>query len=212
MARLGHVLRCQRIDATLALDQLHHHAGGLFVDRRLQGRDVIGGNEAHARNQWFEILPVLWLTSDRERAQRAAVEGVLKRNDLVLLRVDGAAVRVNHFERALDGLGPGIREEGARQAAHFHQALGERTLILVVIQVRAMDQQPGLFAEDLQNARMGVAQGVDPDPRQEIEVAAALQIVQIAAFPARKDERIPGVSLQQKIPLQVNHRLGGGLH
>ena len=74
-----------------------------------------------------------------------------------------------------------------------------------------MDQQAGLFPEYLQHPRVRVAERVDPDARDEIEVAAAIGVVDVAAFAARQNERVPGVILKNVIPLQVHYGLRGDL-
>src|SRR5208283_100684 len=89
LARLGHEFVGQRIDAALALDHLQYDAGGALGEGRLQRRDIVHRNELHTRNQWFEWLPVLGLAGDGKRPQRASVEGILERDNLVLLGGDG---------------------------------------------------------------------------------------------------------------------------
>ena len=160
----------------------------------------------------LEILAVLGLAGDGERAQGAAVKRVVERDDLELLGMDGAAVGVHHLERAFDGLRAGVGEEGALEAADFDEAFGQRALILVVVEVGGMDQQAGLLADDFHDARMGVPERVDADAGEEIEVAAALQIVKVAAFSAGQSERITGIILEQVVALQVHDGLGGVLH
>ena len=76
---LRDVLGVERIDAALALNPFEHDARGVLADGRFQRRDVVGGHELHARQQRLEILAVLGLSGDRQRAERAAVEGVVQR-------------------------------------------------------------------------------------------------------------------------------------
>ena len=139
----------------------------------LQRGDVVGRHELHARQQRLEIVPVLGLPGDRERAQRAAVEGVLQRDDLVLVGADLAAVRADHLQRAFHGLGAGVGEEAALEPADLGQPLGQRSLVLVVVEVRRVDQQAGLLADDLHDARMRVAERVDADAGDQVQVALA---------------------------------------
>ena len=118
------------------------------------------------------------------------MEGVIERNDFVFIGVDGVAVGAGHLEGALHGFRAGVGEKGALQSADFGQAFGQRTLVLVVIQIRTVDQQSGLLADDLQDPRMGMSQRVDPDAGYEIEIAAAFRIVHIAAFTAHQRQRV----------------------
>ena len=89
-------------------------ARGAVAERRFERGEIVGGHEPHAGHQRFEILAVLGLAGDRERADRAAVERVLERDDLVLFRMDGAAVGMHHLDRAFDGFGAGVGRRSVR--------------------------------------------------------------------------------------------------
>src|SRR5712672_429585 len=99
-------------------------------------------------------MAILRLTGDRQRTQCAAVKRVIEREDLELLRADLIAMRSHHLERAFHGLGPAIGEERSLQATDFRQALGQGSLIAVVIKIRGVNQQPGLFGNYLEDARV----------------------------------------------------------
>ena len=58
-----------------------------------------------------------------------------------------------------------------------------------------MDQPGGLVADHPQDAGVSVAQGVDADAGNEVEVAALIDVVGPAALAARQHERIAGVVL-----------------
>ncbi len=87
--------------------------------------------------------------------------------------------------------------------------LRQRSLVLVIVKIGAVNQQAGLLANDFQNARMSVTERVDADAGEEIEIAAAFQIVNIAALSARQNERITGVVLQEILALQLLNLLRG---
>src|SRR5438128_5998965 len=57
---------------------------------------------------------------------------------------------------------------------------------------------------------MSVAQRVNTDPGYEIEVALAVEIVNIGAFPAAQNQRIAAVVLQKIFAFQLHDGLGGG--
>ena len=71
-----------------------------------------------------------------------------------------------------------------------------------------MDHQPGLLADDLGNARMRVAEGVDADAGEQVQVTAAFQVVNPATLAARQHQRIAGIVLQQVLFFQVHDLLG----
>ena len=60
-----------------------------------------------------------------------------------------------------------------------------------------MDDLRRLLANDLHDARVSVAQRVDAQPGEEVEVAFALDVINVHAFAARDGERIAGVGVQQ---------------
>ncbi len=53
----------------------------------------------------------------------------------------------------------------------MRDALRKRPLIFVVIQIRSVQKQPGLLADHFRQPGMRVAQGVDADARDQIQVA-----------------------------------------
>ena len=89
--------------------------------------------------------------------------------------MNGAPVRVDHLERAFHRLGSAVGEEHALQSRHLDQPLGQRALVLVIVEIRGMDEQSGLLTNHFGHARMGVAERVDADAGDEIQIAAALR-------------------------------------
>ena len=71
---------------------------------------------------------------------------------------------------------------------------------------------PGLLANGLDDARMGMPQGIHADAGHEIQVAAAVGVKYITALAARHHQRIAGVVLKQVFALQVDDGLGGVIH
>ena len=57
-----------------------------------------------------------------------------------------------------------------------------RTLILVIVKIRCVDQQGSLFGNHADHTRMVVAEGVHADAGDEIQVAAAIGIPYVGAF------------------------------
>ena len=118
------------------------------------------------------------------------------------------AVRPDHLQRAFHGFGAAVGKEGTLEAAGLGQLLGERSLVFVVVKIRRVDQQGGLFADHLDDAGMGVAQRVDADARDEVEVACAVDVVNIAALSPMRDQRIAAIVLQQVVAFQVDNGVG----
>ena len=91
---------------------------------------------------------------------------IQQRNDLVLIRVDIPSVRLDHFERPLGRLRPAVCKKRTLEAAHLRNAFGERPLVLVVVKVGSMDQQPRLFADRRYNAGVVLPESVYPNTRR----------------------------------------------
>ncbi len=72
-----------------------------------------------------------------------------------------------------------------------------------------MDQQGGLFADHSHDARMGVTEGVHADAGDQVEIAFAVQIENVAALTAVQDERVSAVILKQVLAFQVDDLLRG---
>ena len=117
-------------------------------------------------------------------------------------------MRMHHLQRTLDGFRAGVGEEAALEPAHLAEALGELALILVVVEVGRVDQQRRLLADHLDQARMGVAQRINTDSRDEIQVTLAFDVVNVAALASGQHERIPRVVLEQVIALEIHDLLG----
>ena len=179
----------------------------MVVDRSAERLLVVGRDEPDPRQQRLEILPVPRLAGYREGTERAAVKRVLERHDVVLLGVDLPSVRPDHLQRAFHGLGSGVAEEGALETADLGQALGQRSLVLVVEVVRGVDEQAGLLAEHPQDARVAVAQRVDADAGEQIEVALAAQIEHVASLAPVEHQRVAGIGREHIASLQIHDLL-----
>ena len=166
-------------------------------DDLFQRHFVVGRNETRAGQQRLEVLAIFFLAGDGERAERAAVKGIVQRDDFVFFRINFVAVRTHHFECAFHGLGAGVAEERAGQAAGFGQALGERTLVGVIVKIGCVQQPPSLLANHLHQTRVRVAQCVDADAGDEVQITLAGRIENVAALAAVEHQRIAGVVLEQ---------------
>jgi hypothetical protein len=179
-----------------------------------QGREIVARHEPRSGQQGLERLAIFFLAGDGQGAEGAPVEGVEQGDGLVFFGIELAAVGANDFERALHGLGAGVAEEDAIQAGDAGDALRQGTLVLVVIEVGAVDHARSLLANDLHQARVPVAQSVDANAGDEIQVAFARPIPHIAALAALQHQRIAGVVLEQVLFFEFygGNRGCGGFH
>jgi len=55
-----------------------------------------------------------------------------------------------------------------------------------------------------------VAQGVDPDTRDEVQILVPVNVVDVASFAAIQHQRVPGIVLNQKLALEIDDLLRRG--
>ena len=115
-------------------------------------------------------------------------------------------MRADDLERAFDGLGAGVAEEHAIESAGLGDALRERPLILVIVEVGAVDHAGGLLANHLHQPRMRVPQRVHADAGNQIQVALAGGVVDIATLAASQHQRIARVVLKQILLFEIDDR------
>ncbi len=159
---------------------------------------VVARHKAHALQHGIEVLAVFRLAGEGQRAHGAAVERIIERDDDRLLRtahrVPGSA---HQLQRALNRLGAAVGEEGAIHPRRVAQLLGQQSLILVVIEVGDVDDLGRLIANDLHDARMRMTQRIDAQPGEEIEIALALDAIDVYTLAPRNGQRIAGIGVQQ---------------
>ena len=59
-----------------------------------------------------------------------------------------------------------------------------------------MDEQGGLAADDPQDARVGVPKRIHADASDQVQVALAIDVIQVTPFPAAHHQGVPAVVLQ----------------
>ena len=158
----GQQLRRHDVHARLALDRLDQHRGGVGVDG---GGDLGRVDGAEPRHQRRERRLLGLLRRGAQRAVGAAVERV-QRDDHVAAR----AVLAHELDRRLVGLGARVAEEHAAAQRPRGEPVRQPHVRLGGEQVRDVDQPPDLLLHGRDHARMAVAEVVDRDPAQEVEV------------------------------------------
>src|SRR5437016_7927966 len=105
--------------------------------------------------------------------------------------------QADELDCAFDRLGPAVREENTLKTRQSAQLLSEAPLIFVVVEVGDVDELCGLVADGLDDTRVGVADRIDAQAGDEIQIAAPIQVKQKDAFPASKSYRITIVGLKK---------------
>ena len=181
-------------DPRFALDGLQDDRGGVARVLLHQGPeclDVAVGEELDASRHGFERCALVRLARQRERAHGAAVEAALSCENAA------AAGQAREFEGGLVGLGAGVAEKhprgvvadpGAKCFGHLHYRLGAE-------EVGHVPQARHLRADRVHNGRMRVAERVDGDAGEHVDVGVALRVRDRAALAGDKLHRWRGVGV-----------------
>src|SRR5690606_1590724 len=189
-AQAREYVRGQRMHATLALHGLDDdRRRARRIERGVQCCRVAWIDEPDARHQRRERGLHRGPIRGRECAEQTTVEAVAKSHDLVL-RLTAARARpaARELERRLRRLRARVAEEDAVGKARIDEHLRERRCGLGAVQVREMDQPGG--KGPLQRGthrRITIAEGVDADPCNEVEVRTTGVVVDTNAFATHED-------------------------
>src|SRR5438093_1113529 len=152
-------------------------------DGALRGLDVTERNDVHVREQRLEGPAVVGPIRCGERGEQPAMEGTGERDDVGLLRPFAG-----ELERALVRLGARITEERLTRE-RFRQLGGEPVAGLGAIEIGDVNQSRVERAHDgVPKHGAVVAQGIDRNARDEVEIARAFLGDELRAF-ARDEER-----------------------
>jgi hypothetical protein len=176
-------------DAALALDRLEDHRARALADVPLQRSNVVERQVRDAAGQRLEAAGVLLLPADAHREQRAAVERVGERDDLVLLR-SGRGVRMpaRELERRLVGLRAGIAEEHPLGECRRAELRREAQRGLVGHHVGQVPELLRLLLQCRHEARMTVTERSHRDATGEVHVLATLLVPETASARPHRDE------------------------
>ena len=173
--------------------------------------DVVLPNKGHVFEHRLKTLAVLFLAGKGHGPEGSAMIRTLERHQLGL----GIAARLVPGEtRQLDGafhrLGAAVREEGAIEARNLAQALGQLSLVFVVIKIRNVNHPRRLLADGLHDARMSMAQRVYSEPGHEVEILLAFEVVEKDTFAALKGNGITVVGGEKKALFNIGDLIEAG--
>ena len=146
---------------------------------RMLGRDpfdrghVVQRYPHETRHERLEALLHLGIARGRQRGDRATVERVVVHDDLGMRDAAIVAVLARDLQRRLVGLEARIAEEHLVHARQRGQLVGQRLLQPDLVDVRRMDQLRRLVGDRGHQARMVVAERVDGDAGETVEILAA---------------------------------------
>ncbi len=189
-ARFGEELLRERADAAFALDGFDENGADFVGELGAQIGDIVEAHELDAGNDGREGLAVLGLVCGGHGAEGAAVKALLEGEklgaDVRAFAAQEAGVGARQLERALPGFGAGVGEEGAVEAGALGEAQREFRLALVIEEVRGVDQRAALAGDGLLNRGMVIAERVDADAAEQVEVAIAVLVDDVTPSPSTK--------------------------
>ena len=172
-------------DTGLTLDGLQEDRGGVgrtvlavsaVRDQGTQCVDVTVRVVLDPGGHRLERGALVGLAGECQRAHRSTVEAVLCGEDA------GASGAPGDLEGGLVGLGTGVREEDLRARGNELLQPGREVEDLRVGEdVRGVAQGRDLLGHGLDDGRVGVAEGVDGDAGEEVDVLPALSVGDPAA-------------------------------
>ena len=114
-------------------------------------------------------------------------------------------VQSRQLQRSFPRFRAAVRKEGPVHARHLREAGGKLCLAGVEEEVRDVQQLFALFSDRLFDRRMTVAQRVDTDSAQQIEVAVSLVVNKVHTFAADEQDGIALVGLEQEFRFSRLH-------
>src|SRR5262249_5407144 len=97
--------------------------------------------------------------------------------------------------------------KGALHPRQRAELLRQRGLVFVIVEIGSVNKTSGLITNRLHDSWVCVAQRIDSNSRNQIEVLLALYVVEVNTLPALEDHRVAVVGLQNVAAFQVGDLL-----
>ena len=136
--------RAQRPDSAFALNRLQANGADAAIKLPLEIVNIVEGDKPDSRHQRRKGMPIFFLPGGGQRAEGAAMKGILQRQQtplgFVAVAVLGAGKGASQLERAFPGLGAAVAEKCFVQTGDLGQPLRQFRLELVEKQIRHVNQ------------------------------------------------------------------------
>src|SRR5258706_2669436 len=139
-----------------------------------------------------------------DASKGAAMKGVLHGEDAVLggglvWRIRGSAgAEAGEFQSAVGSFGATVGEKDAAHAGDFGELAGERALVSVVIEVAEVDGARGFTADGFYYSRVGVAESVDGNTAEKVEILFSGRVIDVRAIAMGEDNGLALVGWEEK--------------
>ena len=193
------------IDAAFALNGLKEDGTDSIVEFRFEVVDIIEADEIDARDKRREGESVFFGGSGADGAVSAAMKGISEREDAVLPRGSaervgfGTSAKAGELYGAVDSFGAAVGEEDAIHAGPGSEFARERALELVVEEVGEVNGASGFATNSLDDAGMSVAQGIDGDAAEKVEIFLTARVEDVAAAAMREEDRLTLISREHEM-------------
>ena len=197
------------VDAALALDRLHDDGAHALVHEFAGTVQVVVEGEADAGHQRLEGILVLGPRRGRQTAEQAPVKAVGEGQDVVLLLVVlVVGVAPGELEGAFVGIRAGQAVVDLVGKAVFAQLLRQPGMGRRVVQIaHVVDPALHHLHDGGLHVRIAVAEGVDGDAGDTVQVALAVGVGQRGALAGGEDHGRAAIDAQHVLLFQVNNLL-----
>src|SRR5258708_7419293 len=203
-------LRIDWTNPAFTLNGLDTHGTNAGIKFSLQVVEVIELDESHTRHKRNERSSIFRLTRGGERAEGTSMKRVFHGKNapprLAAVAIIHLRKGAGELERTFPCLGAAVAKESAVKSGNVGQQPRELRLILVEEKIRNMNQPSRLALDRRLDGRVAVAERIDSDSAQEIEIALALRIPEIHAAPANKQDGLALVGWNQDLRFHPGHR------
>jgi hypothetical protein len=165
------------------LDGFEKKSACPVIQSLIQGRDIAHRHVTEARREGAEELVELFLAGGGNHGDSPSVEGTDEGEHLVLVRMFIRAVLPGDLDQAFVGFRPGIAEKRPVESGGLAKLFGQRNGYVREKVVGAVNEVRRLVGDRLDEGRVPVAQGVDPDAGGKIDILLAVLSQRVAPFP-----------------------------
>ena len=190
------------MDPAFSLDSLKKDRTGFVIHQRKHAVKIVHGCELDISDHGLKSFPVVGISRYGKGAHGPAVERMIHGDDLMI----GAAIlQISIFPRGLDhsfnSLCTAVGEKYPVHLCCFRQLVRRFHSRHRIIIIGDMGDFLYLIAESIDELffQLGitVAQGIDRDPRTEIQIGFSVGIIKVYALSVIKYDLIPVVSMEQ---------------
>src|ERR1700686_692915 len=191
-----------RVNAAFTLNGFQDYSANCVVKFGFEIGDIVEADKFDAGHQRSKRQAIFLRGGDTQGAEGASVKGIVHRQDAMLGRRlvrrigGGTCAKASEFQGTVGSFSAAVREEDSLHSGNFREFAGERSLIGVVVEIGEMNGARGFAANHFYDARMSVAEGVDGDAAEKIEILLPRRVVYIRSATVGDQKRLTLVGRQ----------------